>query len=119
MDDGQTQFLGGGAVHAAWFAGQIQNKAAGRQSFQDLPSQDQGGDGVDHQVIAAQPAGQLLKVLSAKPGWPSQLLVLPGGYADSSAQGREALGGKPPTRPKPMTSTRAPWMVMGRCSMAS
>ena len=53
MDDGQTQFLGGGAVHAAWFAGQIQNKAAGRQSFQDLPSQDQGGDGVDHQLEGA------------------------------------------------------------------
>ena len=54
MDDGQTQFLGGGAVHAAWFAGQIQNKAAGRQSFQDLPSQDQGGDGVDHQLAGRQ-----------------------------------------------------------------
>lgn len=58
-DHGAAQPSGGLQVHAPGLAGQIQHQAVRLQVSQLRLAQHQGGNGVDHQVIAAQPAGQL------------------------------------------------------------
>ena len=60
-----SQAVGGLAVHPAGLGGQVDDEAVGPQIFQFRLPQYRGGDGVDHQIIAAQPAVQTADLLRA------------------------------------------------------
>lgn len=79
----------------AGLGGQVDDETVGLQVFQFGFGEDDGRNGVDNQIIAAQPAGQVAKLFRAKAHGlcPGQLVVFSGGNADLCPKSSEALRG--------------------------
>lgn len=69
-------------------------RQSGRRSFSSVSPSTGAGDGVDHQIVAAQPAVQTADLLCAVALAlrQSQLLISPAASADPGSQGGEAPG---------------------------
>lgn len=84
-------------IHPAGGGGQVDDQATWLQILQLLPAQQEGGGGVNNEVVGAQPAPQLVGALGVvSPDLrPGQIIIAAGRHGDMGAQALELVGQHP------------------------